>query len=95
MTISPDSPVVLVVAGEQVAIAVDLGLFSPADPVEWGGVLRGVPVHLAAAIQASGDARLHFPDDQERTIRPAGPTRLDHRGRLLVPFTGEGPAPFG
>ncbi|WP_123970159.1 hypothetical protein [Streptomyces sp. TLI_185] len=84
----------LLVAGEQVTVDVDLGAVSPAGPAEWGGVLRGVPVRLAAAIRVSSAVRLRFPDGQERQIHPAGQARLDDRGRLLVPFAGEGPMPL-
>jgi hypothetical protein len=60
-------------------------VFSPADS-EWGGVLRGVPVRLAAAMQRGDDASLRLPDGQERLIRSTGPSRIDDQARLLVPL---------
>ncbi|WP_158751717.1 hypothetical protein [Streptomyces bicolor] len=83
----------LIVSGEQVEVAAALGVFSPADS-EWGGVLLGVPVRLAAAMQRGDDASLRLPDGRERRIHSVGPSRIDGQGRLLVPFTGEGPVPF-
>ncbi|WP_151485226.1 hypothetical protein [Streptomyces albicerus] len=89
----PEQLVTLIVSGEHVEVAAALGLFSPAIG-EWGGVMRGVPVRLAAALQRGEDASLRLPDGQERPIHSTGPSRIDDQGRLLVPFTGEGPVPF-
>jgi hypothetical protein len=85
--------VLLLVGGEQVEVTAVLGVFSPVD-TEWGGVLLGVPVGQADAMQRGDEAWLRLPDGQERPIRSAGPSRVDDQGRLLVPFTGEGPIPF-
>lgn len=75
-------------------VNVDLGVLSPAGtPEEWGGVLHRVPQHLAAAMRSGGGARLRFPNGQERRVHPVGQSHLDDRGRLFVPFMGEGPSP--
>ncbi|MFG2707409.1 hypothetical protein [Streptomyces sp. NPDC048386] len=84
---------VLVVGNEQVPVEADLGELTPADHPQWGGLLRGVPERLAAAMQRGEDARLRWPDGQERSVRLAGVLQTDDPGRLLVAVLGEGTPP--
>ncbi|MEU4086239.1 hypothetical protein [Streptomyces aureus] len=95
MTTSSGSAVLLLETGERVAVGVELGAFSPAGTPEWGGVLRGVPGRVATAMGMYGWAQLRFHGGEERRIRPEGGPYLDHAGRLLVPFVGEGAIPPG
>lgn len=44
-------PVVLLVGQEQAPVEADLGVFIPGGGPQWGGLLRGVPVRLAAAMR--------------------------------------------
>ncbi|MFJ8802800.1 hypothetical protein [Streptomyces sp. NPDC102487] len=83
----------LLVGQEQAAIEADLGVFMPAGERAWGGLLRCVPIRLAAAMQHSGETLLRLPDGQERKIHPAGSPRPDRQGRLVVAFIGEGTIP--
>ncbi|MEV5795714.1 hypothetical protein [Streptomyces sp. NPDC052192] len=79
--------------GRQAAVEADLGVVVPAGEQAWGGLLRCVPMRLAAAMQQSGEALLQLPGGQERRIRPAGKPRLDRQARLVVAFVGEGTIP--
>ncbi|WNM32835.1 hypothetical protein RKE30_21795 [Streptomyces sp. Li-HN-5-11] len=40
-------------------------------------------------------ARLRWPDGQERSVRLGGQPQMDAQGRLIVAFLGEGPPPTG
>ncbi|WP_326844586.1 hypothetical protein OHB33_41310 (plasmid) [Streptomyces sp. NBC_01558] len=83
----------LLVGQDQATVEADLGVFVPTGKQAWGGLLRCVPMRLAAAMQQSGEALLRMPGGQERRIRPAGKPRLDRQGRLVVAFIGEGTIP--
>ncbi|MFI2415727.1 hypothetical protein [Streptomyces sp. NPDC018947] len=78
----------LLVGDQEIAVAVDLGLFLP-DTGLWGGVVRHVPGWLAGTMR-DAEARLRLPTGQERRIRPLA--RPDDE--TSVPFIGEGTAPF-
>ncbi|MFD5820253.1 hypothetical protein [Streptomyces sp. NPDC127038] len=95
VTTSSCPAVLVLTSGEGVAVDAELGAFSPAGSPEWGGVLLGEPARVAVAMRSSGRARLRFPGGRERRIRPEGAPYLDRRGRLLVPFVGEGQIPSG
>jgi hypothetical protein len=86
---------VLLVGEEQVAVQAELGGFTPARDPEWGGVLRGVPPRLAAAMRQLDDVRLRFPSEEVRRVHLAGNPVPDDQGRLVVFFRGEGPPPSG
>ncbi|MEU0119041.1 hypothetical protein ABZ137_36540 [Streptomyces bobili] len=80
---------------EQIPLYAELGELTPAEVPQWGGLLRGVPEGLAAAMQPGQEARLRWPDGQERRVRLGGESLVDDQGRLIVAFLGEGPPPAG
>lgn len=84
---------VLLVGEEQIPVEAELGVFTPAVKLEWGGLLRGAPLRLATAIRQHDDVRLRFPGEEERRIHPMGRPVPDPQGRLVVFFQGEGMAP--
>ncbi|MFD8740660.1 hypothetical protein ACFV06_37885 [Streptomyces sp. NPDC059618] len=86
---------VLVVGTEQAVVEVELGELTPAKSPEWGGLLRGVPVRLAAEMRQGVPSRLRLTDGQERSVRPVGVPWMSDQGFLIVAFLGEGTAPTG
>ncbi|MQY39798.1 hypothetical protein SRB17_78260 [Streptomyces sp. RB17] len=78
---------------EQVCIEAELGELTPAEVPQWGGLLRGVPEQTVAAMRRGDEARLSWPDGQERSVRLAGVLQMDDQGRLLVAILGEGTPP--
>lgn len=90
--VSPFSlSVVLLVGNTQLPVEAELGELTPAEVPQGGGLLRGVPERLAAAMRSGQDARLCWPDGQERRVRLGGERLADDQGRLIVAFLGEGP----
>ena len=91
--VSPFSlSVVLLVGNAQIPVEAELGELTPAEVPQWGGLLRGEPERLAAAMRSGQDARLCWPDGQVRL----GEERLvDDQGRLIVTYLGEGLPPAG
>jgi hypothetical protein len=81
---------------EQIPVEAELGELTPAVVPQWGGLLRGAPEPLAAAMRSGQDARLRWPDRQERRVRLGGERLVDDHGRLIVAFLGVGrPRPGG
>ncbi|MGW3135011.1 hypothetical protein [Streptomyces sp. NPDC001139] len=81
---------VLVVGREHVAVEAEFGELTPADGPWWGGVLRGVPVRLAAALRQGAPTLVCLPGGYEHSVHPAGSPVMNRQGRLVVPFLGEG-----
>lgn len=84
---------VLQVGNDCVPVEAELGELAPAEGPQWGGLLRGVPERLAAAMRRGEKARLCWPDGQERSLRLVGAPRRDDQGNLIVAFLGEGAPP--
>ncbi|MFJ9908926.1 hypothetical protein ACIRVK_39855 [Streptomyces sp. NPDC101152] len=89
------SSAVLLVGNEQVPVEAELGELTPPKGSQWAGLLHGVPQRLAAAMQRGAEARLCWPDGQERSVRLAGVPHTDAQGHLLVAILGEGALPAG
>ncbi|MEU4085044.1 hypothetical protein [Streptomyces aureus] len=86
---------VLVVGTEQIVVQVELGELTPAKSSEWGGLLRGVPMRLAAEMRQGVPSLLRLADGTEHSVRAVGVPWMSDQGRLIVVFLGEGPAPTG
>lgn len=90
--VSPFSlSLVLLVGSERIPVDAELGEPTPAGVPQWGGLLRGVPERLAAVMEPGRQARLCWPDGQERSVRLGGQPQMDAQGRLIVAFLGEEP----
>ncbi|MFF4361255.1 hypothetical protein [Streptomyces sp. NPDC001604] len=85
--------VVLLVENEHLPVDAELGELTPPEVPQWGGLLRAAPKRLAAAMRPGQEARLRWPDGQERSVRLGGQPQTDPEGRLIVAFLGEGPPP--
>ncbi|MFE1437231.1 hypothetical protein [Streptomyces sp. NPDC058739] len=86
------SEVLLLFDGETTEVEAWLGRFT--GGLEWGGVLRSLPAHIAAAVRQSSDVRIRLVySGQERRIHPLRtPSHGDTNSDVL--FLGTHTAPF-
>jgi hypothetical protein len=87
--------VLLRVGAEEVDVEAWLGVFTEGQWPQWGGILRDVPVRLAAAVHHGDDVRIRLPGGQERRIHAVVPSveNLEDQERIEVLFFGEGSVP--